>query len=300
MDSTLFNHIGIVGKYGARGVGKTIEQVLAILDNCHIAYTLDAATLPAALQAHPRAAPLIDWRDGIDLCIVIGGDGTFLHAGRVMLSKKIPLLGVNAGRLGFLADVSTVDLDRQLKSILGGNYSLEMRQTLQVDVRHRDEVRASFYAINDAVIHKRTMARMVELNAYTRGQFLCHYRADGLILSTPTGSTAYALSAGGPILEPNMEALILAPICPHTLTHRPMVIGPGSEIEVTFDKGQQDIQLTIDGQEELILQGQDRLLIRPAHPLPVIHPQGYQFQRRLREKFNWGMPVQTSEEPRDA
>lgn len=300
MDHNLFKHIGIVGKYGARGVDKTIAQVIAILDHRQIDYTLDTTTMPEALQAHPCAIPLIDWPDGIDLCIVIGGDGTFLHAGRAVLCKKIPLLGVNAGRLGFLADVSNDNLEHELSDILDGNYCLETRQTLKIDICREDSIRAGFYAINDAVIHKRTMARMVELNAYTRGELLCHYRADGLILSTPTGSTAYALSAGGPILEPNMEALIIAPICPHTLTHRPVVVGSGSAIEITFDEDRQDIQLTIDGQKELILHREDRILIRPAPQLPVIHPPGYQFQRRLREKLNWGMSAQQLEGSHDA
>lgn len=288
MHNNLFRHIAIVGKYGA-SVAHTIERVMAILTARNISYTLDKSTMPPELKNHPHAKFLGDWPKNIDLCIVIGGDGTFLHAGRATLTRQIPLLGINEGRLGFLADVQTEELERELNTILSGNYFLETRQTLLVEVRQGDKVRASYYAINDAVIHKRMMARMVELDTYTNGSFLCHYRADGLILSTPTGSTAYALAAGGPILEPTMDAMIIAPICPYMLTHRPMVVGPNSDIEVRLERNEHDIQLTIDGQEELILEARDYLYVKHANQLPVIHPQGYQFQRTLQEKLNWGL-----------
>lgn len=298
MRDNVFTHIGLVGKFGERTISSSISQVLKILDQRGIVYTLDADTVPKSLIHQPYTKPLLDWSPEIDLCIVIGGDGTFLHAGRSLLHKGIPLLGINAGRLGFLADLPTNQLDTQLNAILSGQYYLEQRQTLAVEVIAHQEVRARFNAINDAVIHKRTMARMVELDAYTRGELLCHYRADGLILSTPTGSTAYALSAGGPILEPNMDALIIAPICPHTLTHRPVVVGPDSEIEVVLHPFTHDTQLTIDGQEELLLNTDDRIFIRHASALRVLHPADYQFQRRLREKLNWGVtPEQIQDNP---
>lgn len=287
--SNQFTHIGIIGKYRAAHIGNIMYRLIRLLERRGIALTLDANTVPSDLINHPQTRAIKDWARDIDLAIVIGGDGTFLSAGRMLHQKNIPLLGINAGRLGFLADISADQLETQLGAILDGEYVLERRQILKIAIENRGEERGRFVAVNDVVIHKRTMARMVELDAYTRGAFLCHYHADGLILSTPTGSTAYALSAGGPILEPSLDALIIAPICPHTLTHRPVVIGAESDIEVVLGGDIQDIQLTIDGQEEFILGAHDRIITRHCGRLTVLHPADYQFQERLRQKLNWGV-----------
>lgn len=287
--SNQFTHIGIIGKYRAAHIGNIMYRLIRLLERRGIALTLDANTVPSDLINHPQTRAIKDWARDIDLAIVIGGDGTFLSAGRMLHQKNIPLLGINAGRLGFLADISADQLETQLGAILDGEYVLERRQILKIAIENRGEERGRFVAVNDVVIHKRTMARMVELDAYTRGAFLCHYHADGLILSTPTGSTAYALSAGGPILEPSLDALIIAPICPHTLTHRPVVIGAESDIEVVLGGDIQDIQLTIDGQEEFLLGAYDRIITRHCGRLTVLHPADYQFQERLRQKLNWGV-----------
>lgn len=284
-----FTHIGIIGKYGADHTGATIERVIALLEKQQLRYTIAADTAPPELKNHSHCRPIKDWQSDIDLAVVIGGDGTFLYAGRMLHAKNIPLVGINAGRLGFLADLSAEHLEPQLSAILSGDYCLETRQILSATIENAHQIRGKFVAINDLVIHKRTMARMVELNTYNRGEFLCHYRADGLILSTPTGSTAYALSAGGPILEPSLDALIIAPICPHTLTHRPVVVGSGSAITITLGDDPQDIQLTIDGQEEFLLQTGDCIHTRHHGKITVLHPSDYRFQHRLRQKLNWGI-----------
>lgn len=289
MNATQFSAIGIIGKYGADHSEANINRVIALLETRGIAYTLDSNTMPDTLKDHPHSCPMKQWQDALDLAIVVGGDGTFLYAARALQSKHIPLIGINAGRLGFLADLSAAELESQLSAVLDGHYCRESRQLLAVEIRTGETIRAQFVAVNEVVIHKRTMARMVELNAYAGGQFLCHYYADGLILSTPTGSTAYALSAGGPILEPNLNAMIVAPICPHTLTHRPVVLSGDREIEVLPGKDSHNIQLTIDGQEEFLLTAQDRIITRHGGHIHVLHPADYQFQRRLRQKFNWGM-----------
>lgn len=289
---TQFRHIGIIGKNGVTHTQQTIDRVIAVLSAQKITYTLDATTVPPELSKVAEARHIKDWSNDIDLALVIGGDGTFLYAGRTLHDKNIPLVGINAGRLGFLADLSATELEAQLNAILSGQYTLERRQMLNIHVHQHGETRAHFYAVNDLVIHKRSMARMVELDAYTRGEFLCHYHADGLILSTPTGSTAYALSAGGPILEPTLNALIIAPICPHTLNHRPVVISADSDIDVTLGQNNVDIQLTIDGQEEFILQPDDCITTTHGGYLTVLHPTTYQFQQRLREKLNWGISLE--------
>ncbi|MDO5090732.1 MAG: NAD(+)/NADH kinase [Cardiobacteriaceae bacterium] len=290
MPTPPFTHIGIVGKYGASHVGDTIARVMAVLDARRLQVTLDQNTMPDTWRDHPRARPLADWADDIDLAIVIGGDGTFLYAGRSLLEKNIPLVGINTGRLGFLADLPQESLETSLAAILDGHYRRERRHTLAICVTHQGRDTARFFAINDAVIHKRSMARMIEVDVFTRGEYLSHYRADGLILATPTGSTAYALSAGGPIIEPTLDAMLVVPICPHTLTQRPVVIDGQSDIEVRVSASSiKDVQLTIDGQAEHPLNPTDSITIRRAEKLTVIHPADYQFQSRLRQKLNWGI-----------
>lgn len=290
MHTQPFTHIGIVGKYGASHVGDTIARVMAVLDARQLQVTLDQNTMPAPWHDHPRARPISQWSDDINLAVVIGGDGTFLYAGRSLLEKNIPLLGINTGRLGFLADLPLETLEDSLNAIFDGHYQRERRHTLAVRVTHQGRDTAQFHAINDAVIHKRSMARMIEVEVFTRGQYLSQYRADGLILATPTGSTAYALSAGGPIIEPTLDAMLVVPICPHTLTQRPVVIDGQSDIEVRVSASSiKDVQLTIDGQAEHLLNPTDCVTIRRAQKLTVIHPADYQFQSRLRQKLNWGV-----------
>lgn len=294
MHTPPFTHIGIIGKYGAGYLGDTIARVTSLLAARGIRVTFDHNTMPEPWQTHKSALPIIDWPDDIDLAIVIGGDGTFLYAGRSLLTKRIPLLGINTGRLGFLADLPLDNLEEGLNAVLDGHYRREQRNTLSVHVSHQGENSAHFFAINDAVIHKRSMARMIEIDVFTRGQYLSHYRADGLILSTPTGSTAYALSAGGPIVEPTLNALLVVPICSHTLTQRPLVIDADSDIEVRISASSfKDVQLTIDGQAEHLLSPTDIVTLRRARDLAVIHPESYQFQSRLRQKLNWGIAPET-------
>lgn len=290
MQHNVFQHIGIIGKNGSEEVEPTIRRLLTLLDQRNIRYCLDKQTVPDSLATHSASSEPAQWPTSVDLCIVIGGDGTFLYAGRTLLNKQIPLLGINAGRLGFLADVPVAELEANLNAIFNGEYCSEIRQCQHISVENEGAIQAEFYAINEAVIHKRNMARMIEVDVYTQDRFLCHYRADGLIIATPTGSTAYALSAGGPIVEPSLPASLLVPICPHTLMQRPVVLDASRHIRACINRERfKDVQLTIDGQEEYVLHAGDSVLIRQAEQLTVIHPASYKFQQRLREKFNWGM-----------
>lgn len=298
MHTPSFTHIGIVGKYGASHLGDAIARVVALLQARGLRVTLDRNTMPEPWRHSEYAHPIMQWPDDIDLAIVIGGDGTFLYAGRSLLGKHIPLLGINTGRLGFLADLPQESLEDSLNAIFDGHYQREQRNTLSVHVNRNGDKGARFFAINDAVIHKRNMARMIEVEVFIRGQYLSHYRADGLILATPTGSTAYALSAGGPIIEPTLSALLVVPICPHTLTQRPLVIDAASDIEVRIGANSiKDVQLTIDGQAEYHLNPTDSITLRRARDLTVIHPADYQFQSRLRQKLNWGIAPETPATP---
>lgn len=221
-----------------------------------------------------------------DLIIAFGGDGTFLGIARKINHLNIPVLGVNLGRLGFLTDLDEQAIQENLESILKGEYTRESRFLLQADI----EGRAHSLAMNDVVIHKSELSRMIELDVYVDDQYLSSYRADGLIFSTPTGSTAYSLSTGGPIIYPTLPAILIAPICPHTFSHRPLVIPSSSKIRVVISEGADNyVNVTCDGQELFTLSQEETLTIECAgNPITIIHPLEYSFFTILREKLNWG------------
>ena len=286
-----FRHIGIIGKLGAIRVQDALARTVAVLEQRGLRYSLDPDTVPPEYQIVPAARPISAW-DDVDLCIVIGGDGTFLYASRALIDRQIPLIGIHTGRLGFLADLTLDDLADQLDRILAGHYHCEQRHTLRVTIEGRDGS-SEHLAINDAVIRS-SKAQMIELDVYNHDRYLSHYRADGLIIATPTGSTAYALAAGGPIIEPNLPVSLVVPICPHTLTQRPVVIDANSPITITPGAKSSGAQLSIDGQQQHRLHHKDRITIRAGIPLPVLHPENSHFQDRLRAKLNWGIAPEDS------
>jgi NAD+ kinase len=224
-----------------------------------------------------------------DLAVVVGGDGTLLNAARSLSHFDIPLVGVNLGRLGFLVDVSPNEMTERLDEILAGNYTEEERLLLQCRVERDDEILMEGDALNDVVIHKWEVARMIEFETYINGKFVHTHRSDGLIISTPTGSTAYALSGGGPVLHPALEALVLVPICPHTLTNRPIVIDANSKIEVLVSNREPtEGQLTCDGQLHHRVNTGDRICIETKERrLRLLHPPGYNYYEILRAKLHW-------------
>ena len=279
-----FSKIGIVSKNGAQS---TLNQLIEILDLKKIKYLLDDRYLEKDFK-NPHIVPRKNWDKDIDLAVIIGGDGTFLSAGRELSARNIPILGINRGHLGFLADLNANELEQEFNSILDGEYILENRQLLAVEVEREGEIVANFKAVNELVIHLRAAARMVDLDTYNNGEFLCKYKADGLIISTPTGSTAYALSAGASIISPTVKAFLIAPICPHTLSHRPMILDLNSKISV-LPKADANVQISVDGQEEFLLEEGDKVNCFYGGELRVLHPKNYSFQNRLREKLNWGI-----------
>ncbi|MEO5340936.1 MAG: NAD(+)/NADH kinase [Magnetococcus sp. MYC-9] len=236
---------------------------------------------------------------GQDMIAVIGGDGTFLAAFRAIGSQDIPLLGINMGRLGFLTEVPHRSMLATMAEVLAGRYRVEVRMLLNVSVfRHGEEV-LSHCVMNDVVLHKGALARMIEFQVAIDGQFVFSARADGLIIATPTGSTAYALSAGGPILHPAIDALLLVPICPHTLTNRPIAVPGLGSIHVTFTTKQggtaaerPDRLLTLDGQTGFNLVDGDSILVRRSpYRLKVLHAPNRNYYEVLREKLRWGEQV---------
>ena len=228
--------------------------------------------------------------EGTDLGIVLGGDGTLLAAARILAALDIPLLCVNLGRLGFLADISPAETFDVLPTILRGEFFAEERLLLEVQIHRGGQVLGTGIALNEVALHKWDSLKMIEFETRAGGRLLNRQRADGLIVATPTGSTAYALSAGGPILYPDLLALVVVPICQHTMAIRPMVLGAQQaiEIELTNDSWSR-ARVVCDGQQSLPLEIGDRVLIRARErPLRLIHPAGYDYFELLRTKLHWG------------
>ena len=225
-----------------------------------------------------------------ELAIIIGGDGTFLRAARSLVPYEVRLLGINLGRLGFLTDLMPSEIEPQLVEILAGKFKEEQRSLLECWVLRDGESITRVDALNDVVAHKWNTARLIQLETYIDERLVHSQYSDGLIVSTPTGSTAYALAGGGPIIHPGLDAIVLVPICPHTLSNRPIVVRGDSRIEVVMRSAgaQPEAQLTCDGQTILELLPGDRISIRRnEHRLRLIHPSGYDYYATLRTKLHW-------------
>jgi NAD+ kinase len=228
-----FRTIGIIGKQGnAAGVGDTLARLNAHLSLRGLGVLLDAESARLLGQPATAGLPVAVLGSRSDLVVVVGGDGTLLHAARAMAGHQVPLLGINLGRLGFLVDISPDHIESALDAILAGEYETDARALLSAVVVTDSDPQRAYAALNDVVIHKWNTARMIEFETYIDGVFVNAQRSDGLIVATPTGSTAYALSGGGPLVDPALDAILLVPICPHDLSNRPLVVPGGSRIEI--------------------------------------------------------------------
>jgi NAD+ kinase len=224
-----------------------------------------------------------------DLIISLGGDGTLLNIAPLVERPEVPILGVNLGALGFITEVAVDELESVLSKTLSGDYEVEKRMTLEVRVLGTNGRPHKFRVLNDVVIAKGARSRIIDLETYIGKDYLCTYRADGLIVSTPTGSTAYSLAAAGPILEPTLGAIVLAPICPHTLTHRPIVVPSNAVIRVTLRSFGDTVILIPDGQQGIRLNNGDRVEARDyGLPVSLIKLPSRSYYEILREKLKWG------------
>jgi NAD+ kinase len=224
-----------------------------------------------------------------DLVIVLGGDGTLLSVARHSGTRRVPVLGVNLGGLGFLTDVRPEEIFPALERVFGGHYQLEQRSMLEAAVMRNGKVVQRFQALNDVVINKGALARILDLETSVGGMPICTYKADGLIVATPTGSTAYSLSAGGAIVEPSVGVVLVSPICPHTLTQRPIVLPDRSHLRVTVRSPDEDVVLTIDGQEGMKLANDDVVEVRPSkNRVLLVRSPTHSFFELLRTKLRWG------------
>jgi NAD+ kinase len=225
----------------------------------------------------------------VDAVVVLGGDGTFLSVARSLEDLTVPVVGVNLGGLGFLTEISTASCFQEIEAILEGRFEIEERMRLEVLIRREGEDIFSQSVLNDVVISKGALARILDLKTMIDGRYLTHYRADGLIVSTPTGSTAYNMSAGGPIVYPTTSAIILTPICPFALTNRPIILPPQVTIQVAFSDSGEHVTLTCDGQVGCALDSTDQILISVApNPLRLIKTPSVDYFRILRTKLKWG------------
>jgi len=225
----------------------------------------------------------------VDLILVLGGDGTMIATARMIGDTEVPVLGVNYGGLGYLAEFRIEELFAALESILAGNYKLQRRLMLSIELRRGEKIVTGNRVLNDAVVNKSALARIIEIETYLNEQFVNSFRADGLIVSTPTGSTAYNLSAGGPVIFPSMNAVVITPICPFTLSNRPIVVPDDSLIEVRLKTGNEEVALTLDGQVGFPLQVGDRIVIRKSNTtFNLIQPANRNYFDVLRDKLKWG------------
>ncbi len=281
------NTIGIIAKDKSEAVCSTIKRLTDFIaeKKCSLIYDNSTQDLLDGINCVDRDT----MAKQCDLAIVVGGDGTFLSAVRSLADHNIPVLGINLGRLGFLVDISPDDMLQHLEQILQGNYVDESRFLLRAKVERNGNIISSADAFNDVVVHIRDVARMIEFDTYINGQFVNYQRADGLVISTPTGSTAYALSSGGPLLHATLEAMVIVPICPHTLTNRPLVINADSKVEIVIGESKQSTaQVTFDGQTAFDVKPGDKIIIKKkSENIVLIHPTSYNYYEILRAKLHW-------------
>jgi NAD+ kinase len=279
--------VGIISKPRSETALDLVPDLIAWLDARLVRVRLDVESAGYARRDDGLAREQV--AESAGLVIVLGGDGTLLSAARAIGGIGTPIFAVNLGGLGFLTAITIEEIYTQLEKALRGDFRIERRRMLHCELWRAGEQMASFDALNDVVLTKFEIARMIDLEVQVDGRFVCIYRADGLIVATPTGSTAYSLSAGGPIVYPSVAAMVITPICPHTLTNRPVVLNDESVIEIVNLSEDDATYLTIDGQlGELLKRGDSVTCRRSEHATNLIQPPSIQFFDVLREKLKWG------------
>jgi NAD+ kinase len=286
----MFEKIALITNNDATEVVDTLHTVINYLSSRDIELILDENCAKLLPNSGFRQLALEQLSTECDLAIVIGGDGTMLRAARLLAEHDVPLLGINRGRLGFLTDIPADSVETHLSEILDGKYFEGERFLLHCQVQRDNEVIIERDAINEVIIQKWNIAKLIELETYVNQTLVHSQRADGMIVATPTGSTAYALSGGGPILHPALDALVLVPICPHTLSNRPIVIDANSIVEIVVGTPEIDhARLSCDGEISCELTAGDRVLIQKKDKqVRLIHPAQHSHFNTLRKKLHWG------------
>jgi NAD+ kinase len=279
--------VGIISKPKLAQAGEIVRGLIDWLRGRNVAFRPDRQTAEYAGLSEFYSREELP--DGADLVIVLGGDGTLLSGARVVAGRDVPLFAVNLGHLGFLTAIRVEELYPELERALRGEHRIGCRRMIDCEVRRGEEIICGYSALNDVVITKTELARMIDLDTHVDAHFVAAYKADGLIISTPTGSTAYSLSAGGPVIFPSVNAFCITPICPHMLTNRPVIVPDSSVIQVLVQGGEEGTYLTIDGQIGEPLAKGDLVICRSSpKTIQLIRPPKMLFFDVLREKLKWG------------
>ena len=288
--SQVYKTIGLIGKPNHNGAAETLKVLYHYLVEQNYNVLIEKSVIPMLGVDGLTCCELIDIGEHADLAIVVGGDGYMLGAARVLSRYNIAVIGVNRGNLGFLTDLPPTNVIEPLEAILRGDSKSEQRFLIEAEVHRHGEVTSSNSAMNEAVLHAGKVAHMIEFEVYIDDTFMFSQRSDGLIVSTPTGSTAYSMSAGGPILTPDLNALSLVPMFPHTLTARPIVVAGDSEIKlVVATENSEDLQVSCDGHVILSVMPGDEIRIRKSqYTLRLVHPTDHSYFHVLRQKLSWG------------
>jgi len=282
-----FRRVALVGRQASPGIAEPLSRLAAFLKASGHDVVIEADTARSApLSGYPSASPETLGMHA-DVAIVVGGDGTMLSIARRLAPFNVPLIGINQGRLGFLTDIPSLGMEPALAAMLAGRYAEERRTLLAAEVLRADGARDGAFALNDVVLNRGGGGTMIECAVEIDGRFVYAMRADGIIIATPTGSTAYALSAGGPILDPQVPAFALVPVAPHALTYRPIAVADTATIALTLERGR-DAALHCDGQAHFALTEGERVTVKRApHAARFLHPEGHDHFAMLREKLHW-------------
>jgi NAD+ kinase len=285
---TTFKHIFVMARHGIPGVIETLLALKEYLSQLDIEFHIEKNTATLIPQNNFQTADLHEIPKTCDLIVVIGGDGSLLQVSRIAVSHDLPVLGINRGRLGFLTDIHPEELHK-INEVLQGQYQQELRFFLQTNLTYQEKELHQDLSLNDVVLHYGNPPHMIEFEIYIDQNFVCSQRADGLIIATPTGSTAYSLSGGGPILHPQLNAIVLVPMFPHTLSSRPIVVDADSSIEILISENNPTAPVvSCDGQEWVTLALGGRIhLQKYQKSLRLIHPIDYSYFTTLREKLAW-------------
>lgn len=289
-----FKTIALIGKHKNPDIVAPLLSLGQHLENRNLKVLLDSLTATTMAEAKYPAMPMEEIGGCADLAIVLGGDGTMLNIARKLAPFDVPLVGINQGRLGFLTDLSLDTMLETLDSMLDGQYVTERRMLLCVEVA-RDELAYSALALNDVAVNRGVGGNMIEFEVRINGEYVYSLRSDGLIVATPTGSTAYALSAGGPILHPSLDLIALVPVSPHTLSNRPIVVGPDAIVEILMHRTAV-ARVHSDSHSHFDLQENDKVVVRRSpHTVTLLHASNHSYYRMLREKLGWsGLPRNTA------
>lgn len=292
---THFSTIGLIGHLSNERAVYSIKRLIRFLQQRNKAFVLEAETAALITDATMVAAAqqVMDMEalgQVCDLVIVVGGDGSLLRGARALAKYQVPLLGVNRGRLGFLTDITPEDIENKVEEVLCGQFKSEKRFLLDMQVKREGQVIDTSDALNDVVLHPGKFIHMLQFEIYVDGVFVTSQRSDGVIVATPTGSTAYSLSGGGPILHPTLDAIVVVPMNPHTLSSRPIVVAGDSEISIRVgEHNRAEPMVTCDGHSHSDVQTGDEICIRKkSQLLELVHPLDYNFYQRCRSKLGWG------------